>query len=136
LKDINLKKFVIAALASGIVMWLLAGLWHEIIMAEFYSSETHATHEGSGIIFIAYIILGLFMSYIFPLGYKGGKTITEGLRFGILMGLLWVFPHELALAGAHGESLAYVFKNAAWHAVEQGLGGIVIALIYKKKQDT
>ena len=111
-------------------MWLLAGLWHQLIMAKFYTAETDATHEGSGIIFLAYIILGLLMAYIYPLGFKGGKPSLEGLRFGVLIGLLWVFPHELAMVGAHGESISYVLKNAAWHLVEQGVGGIVIGLIY------
>jgi len=127
-----LKKLAIATASGALSMWLLAGLWHEVIMASFYQNETHATHEDSLIIFLAYLILGLIMAYIYPLGYKGGRPFVEGLRFGIIMGLLWVFPHELAMAGAHGDSLLYVFKNAAWHIVEQGAGGIVIALIYKK----
>ena len=104
-------------------------------MAAFYKAETHATHEGTGIIFLAYLILGLLMAYIYPLGYKEGKPVMEGLRFGIIIGILWVFPHELAMAGAHGESLSYVFKNAAWHMLEQGAGGIVIAQIYKKAKE-
>ncbi|MCP4132684.1 MAG: hypothetical protein GY754_17090 [bacterium] len=53
--------------------------------------------------------------------------------FGIIIGILWVFPHELVMAGAHhGKSIAYVFKNAAWHMVEQGLGGIITGLIFGK----
>jgi len=132
MKSIDIKKLTLATFAAGISMWLLAGLWHQVIMASFYVSETAATHEGTGIIFTAYIILGLLMSYIYPMGFKGGKPVWEGLRFGIIMGLLWVFPHELAMAGAHGESLSYVFKNAAWHMAEQAFGGIIIALIYRK----
>ena len=58
--------------------------------------------------------------------------MISGLVFGALIGILWVFPHELAMVGAHGEPLAYVFKNAAWHAVEQGLGGIVVGLSYRR----
>jgi len=135
MKTISFKKLSLATLGGTISMWLLAGLWHEVIMASFYNTETHATHEGTWIIFLAYLILGLLMAYIFPLGYKGGKPLPEGLRFGIIMGLIWVFPHELAMAGAHGESLSYVFKNAAWHVLEQGAGGIVIALVYKKVKE-
>jgi len=48
------------------------------------------------------------------------KPVIEGLKFGALIGLLWVFPHDLAMAGAHGDSLSYVFKNAILHIVEQG----------------
>lgn len=128
----NIKKFILATLAGSVAMWLLAGLWHELIMANFYSSETHATHEGTVIIFLAYLVLGVLMAYVYPLGYKGGRPALEGLRFGIVIGLVWVFPHGLAMAGAHGDSLLYVFKNAAWHIIEQGVGGIIIALVYAR----
>jgi hypothetical protein len=62
------------------------------------------------------------------------RPAVEGLRFGVLIGLLWVFPHELAMAGAHGDSISYVLKNAAWHVVAQGVGGIFIGLLYGKVQ--
>lgn len=130
----NVKKLALATLAGGAAMWLLAGLWHKLIMAQFYAHETEATHEGTGIILVAYLVLGVLMAYMYPLGYKGGRPAVEGLRFGIVIGLLWVFPHELAMAGAHGESILYVLKNAAWHVVEQGVGGIVVGLIYGRGQ--
>jgi hypothetical protein len=129
-KTIKGKRFVLAALAGGVTMWLLAGLWHELIMAKFYARETQATHEGTGIIFVAYMVLSTLMVYLYSRLSRGGRPAVEGLRFGIVIGLLWVFPHELAMAGAHGDSISYVLKNAAWHMVEQGAGGIIIGLVY------
>ncbi len=126
----DFKKLLMATFSSAIGMWLLAGLWHKIIMVQFYIAETDATHAGVGIILTAYVILGLLMAFIYPLGYKGKKPLIEGLKFGVLMGLLWVFPHELAMAGAHDTSILYVVKNAIWHMIEQGFGGIIIGLIY------
>lgn len=111
-------------------MWLLAGLWHEMFMAKFYSNNAHGPHEGLGIIFVAYMVLGVLMAYLYPSRYKGGRPAIEGFKFGVLIGILWVFPHELTMAGAHGGSIAYVFKNVAWHMIEQGLGGVVIGFIY------
>ena len=128
----NYKKLIIVTVVTGFSMWVISGLWHNLILANFYASETEASHEGIGILLIAYLILALIMSYIYPLGYKGGRPIVEGLRFGTLIGLLWVFPHELAMVGAHGDSILYVFKNAVWHMVEQGIGGIIIGLIYQR----
>lgn len=128
----DIKKLALATLAGGVLMWVLAGVWHEILAAAYYTSETEAKHEGVGIIFLAYLVLGLLMAYLYPLVDRGGTTAVEGLRFGIVMGLLWVFPHGLVMAGAHGESISYVFKNAAWHVFEQGVGGIVIAYVYAK----
>jgi len=124
----TIKQYVIAILASGFAMWALAGLWHKLLAVAFYSRETHASHEGVGIILVAYLVLALIMAYLFPIDKMGETPILTGMIFGAVIGLLWVFPHELAMAGAHGKSLAYVFKNAAWHLVEQGIGGIVMAL--------
>ena len=72
------------------------------------------------------------MSYLFSLTYSGGQPVIEGLKLGVLIGILWVFPHELAMAGAHGKSISYVFINGAWHVIEQGFGGIIIGFIYTK----
>lgn len=129
---LNTKQLIIATLASGFVMWALAGLWHKIVAVAFYTQETHASHEGVGIILTAYLILALLMAYLFPVSKLGTQPIATGLVFGSIIGLLWVFPHELAMAGAHGKPLGYVFKNAGWHIVEQGIGGLVIALVVTK----
>ena len=128
----NFIKLILATFVSGFGMWIVAGIWHNLIMANLYKN-VHATHEGLGILLVAYFILALLMAYIYPLGYKGKKPWIEGLRFGIIIGLLWVFPHGLAMAGAHGDSIIYVFKNSLWHMVEQGIGGIIIALVYGKQ---
>ena len=125
----NFKKLALATIIGGLGMWVIAGVYHNLIMANLYE-EVNAKHEGLGILLAAYFILALIMAYVYPLGYKGKSPAMEGLRFGIIIGLLWVFPHSLAMAGAHGESIIYVFKNSLWHLVEQGLGGLIIGLIY------
>ena len=110
-------------------MWGVAGVWHKLVMANFYSLATHASHEGTGIIFLAYLVLALFMVGLYAYGAPRRRPVLEGLLLGVVIGLLWVLPHGLAMAGAHDEPLPYVFKNAAWHGIEQGAGGIIIGLI-------
>jgi len=127
----NIKKFTLSILLCGIGMWIVAGLWHNLIMANLYK-DVHATHDGIGLLLVAYFVLAGFMAYLYPFIYKGKKTVIDGLKFGMLIGLLWVFPHDLAMAGAHDTSLIYVIKNGVWHMVEQGIGGIILALIYGK----
>ncbi|MDX2470337.1 MAG: hypothetical protein QNL04_07155 [SAR324 cluster bacterium] len=127
-----MKSFLSATLTSAIAMWLLAGLWHGVIQPQFYEVAAKTEHEGTGIIALAYLILGLLMAYLYPRFTYSGGFVKKGLIFGGLIGVLWVFPHGLAMAGAHGEPLVYVFKNSLWHLVEQAFGGLVIAWIYKK----
>jgi len=126
----NIKTFLVTSIAASFSMFIFAGLWHELAMAAFYESETHATHGGTGIIFLAYLVLGILMTYFYYLVFKEKQPWKSNLKFGILVGLLWVFPHELAMAGAHDTSILYVIENAIWHMVEQGIGGITLGVVF------
>lgn len=125
-----LSKIILATFVSGLGMWIIAGLYHTIVAVAFYKAETEAEHEGIGLILLAYLILGLLMSYGHSLIFTGKSTLLQSTIYGGIVGILWVFPHELAMAGAHGESLAYVFKNGLWHMIEQGFGGLMIGVIF------
>jgi hypothetical protein len=85
-------------------------------------------------IIIAYAILALLMTYIYPQGYKGGVPLKEGMRFGATMGLLWVLPMSVVMYAVMGTSGTLIIVDSLWHVVEQGVGGIVIAYIYGSKK--
>ena len=127
------SKLVLSAIGAGLVMWVVAGLWHNLILPGLYSHR-HAAHDGIGMLLLAYLLLGGFMAGIYgrlrPLRVN---FLWNGVIWGAMIGVLWVLPHGLAMVGAHGESWLYVLKNTAWHAVEQGIGGITIALILRNK---
>lgn len=123
--------FIIAAgVISGLGMWIIAGLWHNLILPSV-NENIHPHHEGIVIMLMAYLILGLLMSYVYSLLNREPSRLFNGLRLGIIAGILWVFPHGLAMAGVHNTSIAYEIQNAIWHIVEQGIGGIIIAFVHK-----
>jgi len=82
--------------------------------------------------FVAYLILAFLMSVIYSWTRKSAMPVVDGLKVGVLIGILWVFPHGLAMAGAHGTSVLYEVKNALWHIAEQGIGGVIIAFVFGK----
>ena len=124
--------YIWATIVSAIAMFLIAGLAHEVIFEKFFADNTDAKHEGTGIIFLAYLILAIMMVYLFQNTRNGIQAGIPAFVFGAIIGLLWVFPHGLAMAGAHGESIGYEFINGSWHVVEQGLGGWVIGLVHRR----
>ena len=130
----NIGKFLGAAIGGAIVMWLLGGAWHMWIMGGYYADNSVAealAEPRMQFIILGYVILALLMSYIYPKGYSGGGFVSEGLRFGALMGLVWVLPHAVILHGVeYGATGKLILVDAVWHLVEQGIGGIVMALIY------
>lgn len=129
-KNTQWKKLLLSTLAGGIGMWIIGGLWHNLILPSVNDSiEVH--HDGLGLTLIAYFILAFLMAYIYFLIYNGNFTVINGLKLGVLIGILWVFPHGLAMAGTHDTSIIYEFKNTFYHMFEQGIGGIVISLVFK-----
>ena len=119
---------LLAVVATGLAMWIVAGIWHNLIMANLYES-VHATHDGLGLLLVAYFLLAALMVYLYPFYAARKHSVLRGFVFGAIIGLLWVFPHGLAMAGAHDTSVVYVLKNSLWHMVEQGIGGVVVGLV-------
>jgi len=129
----NVKKWFLAGLVGFVVMFILSGLWYMLIMDAFYREQVGALmREQYNFIFIVlgYLVMAFLMSYIYPIGYKGGSPAKEGLRFGVLIGLLVWLSSNLILYGAHNMTLSATLVDSGWHIVEEGIGGIVIALVY------
>jgi hypothetical protein len=133
----NTKKFLWASLAGTLVMFLLGGLWHALLLKDFYAAQFGATARSEPAVFfsfLGYLSLAILMSLVFPAANKGGSALKEGSRFGTLMGLLSHLPFSLVFyANTTTYTLSHVLLDGAWHIVEQGMGGIVIALIYSRK---
>jgi hypothetical protein len=121
-----------AAFAGALSMWIIAGVWHEVAAAWLYADRIDGQHQGIGIILAAYGLLALLMTFFLRHTRLSAHPLLNGLIIGAVIGVLWVFPRELSLAAAHGEPLGYAFVNALWHMVEQGLGGVIIALVMSR----
>ncbi len=131
MKTKTLRLFI-ATIAAGLGMWIIAGLWHNLVLPGI-NENVEAHHQGIGMMLIAYLILAFLMTYLYSLMNLSRKPWLEGLRIGVVVGILWVFPHGLVMAGAHDTSILYEVKNTFWHMFEQGIGGIIIAVIYGKR---
>lgn len=66
----RIKNLTLLTLGGGVTMWLLAGLWHKVIMVQFYIDKTDATREGTGIILLAYFILAALMAWLYPVSTR------------------------------------------------------------------
>ena len=118
-------------------MFLLAGLWHMALMSDLYASDLNRAEPILGLIAVSYFILALLMAYMYPKGIEGTNKITNGIKFGMVIGLIWVLPHALILhAVSEGGALNVILIDVGWHLVEQSGGGVVIALIYGIPQAT
>lgn len=129
----NGKKWFLAGLLGFVVIFILSSLWYMVIMAGFYktqNAEIMREQFNFPFIVLGYLVLAFLMSYIYPIGYKGGPPVKEGLRFGVLVGLLVYLTTNLTLYGVWNFTLAGALVDAGYHVVEEVVGGIVIALVY------
>ena len=68
----NAKKIILAWLAAFVVTFALAGLWHQVLLVDFYKVNTEAlAREEINILFVVLgqLILTFLMAFIYPIGY-------------------------------------------------------------------
>lgn len=118
-------KMITSAFLSGFVMWVVGGLYHNLMLPAI-DKQMHPHHEGLGITLMAYILLGLLMSYFYMNAKDHKDSFVKGIKTGTIIGVLWVFPHGLTMAAVHESSISYEITNTIYHIVEQGIGGIII----------
>lgn len=132
-----IKKSILSLFASsvfaGFVMWVVGGLYHNLIMPSV-NENMHPHHEGLGITLIAYILLGLLMSYFYQNSKESKNSYKKGLKIGMIIGVLWVFPHGLTMAAVHESSISYQITNTLYHIVEQGIGGIIVFATFRYRE--
>lgn len=127
----DLLRLIVSSFLTGLVMWIVGGLYHNLIMPAI-NDTIHPHHEGLAITLIAYILLGLMMSYFYQNSKEAGNSLIKGLKTGVLIGVLWVFPHGLTMAAVHESSYLYEITNTLYHVVEQGIGGVIVYLTFRK----
>ena len=59
-----------------------------------------------------------------------GTPAAEGLKFGILMGLLMAVPTGLIFYGVNTIPLSGTMVDTIYQVVEKSIGGIVIGLVF------
>lgn len=69
---------------------------------------------------------------MYPMMNKGASAIKDGLCFGILVGLLIRVPSIVLHLGYGTGDLNFLFVDGIWHCIEEGIGGIAIAMMYAR----
>ena len=123
---------LLASFAFGfLVMWLVPALFEEghKYPAVFRPKEEMMTVMPIGL--VATFISILVVAIIFAMIRQGGSGITEGARFGVLIGIFVVCAFVLHNYVNLNIGLKLALGQAAAYFVQWTIIGIVIGLIYK-----
>ena len=85
------------------------------------------------ILFGGVLLAMIAASFIYAKGYEGGSGIAEGLRFGVLIGLVEVGYAAIIMFAIANIDRGMAMRLAAANFGEWVLAGVVIGLIYKKR---
>lgn len=132
----NSKKYLIASVSGFAAMFILGYVGHEYILTLFSDGmdpmESIMKSEPNILgIAVAYIVLTLLMAYMYPKGTEGTSVLGNGMKFGILIGLVFQLPMAIIFFSVmEGVTISMIFTESIWHMIEQGIGGIAIAYGY------
>jgi len=133
----NYARLALAAVVAWIVSIGLAFLVHGVLMADLYAalpSLFRPVVEMNLDAALGGALLGFFVfAYMYAKGYEGTSGLQEGLRFGVLVGLVLigfsVIPSYVMMP-VSGRLAAGWAVDAV---VEMAIYGIIVGLIYRPR---
>ena len=132
----NYGRLALAAVAA----WLVDAVYGFVVYGNVLSSEFgrypgiyRPSSDTSHMPFLfAGILLAMFVaSYMYAKGYEGGSGVQEGMRFGVLIGLLSVGYVGLVNYAVMNLGRRLAASMAIAGLVEWTVAGIVIGAVYK-----
>jgi hypothetical protein len=133
----NFPRVAIAAVAAWVVYMGVSFLVHAVLLKDVYlqhAARMRPESEANVILPLGFVfaLVGFFgFSYAYAKGYEGGSGIQEGLRFGVIVGIL------LVCFGTIWDYMVWPVSGrlaVSWmidYVVEFALYGMIVGLIYK-----
>jgi hypothetical protein len=131
----NFRRVAAAAAVGWLVYMGLSPLVNSVLLADLYAQHANlfrpAGQMNLAVGFTASLVGFFVFAYAYAKGYEGGNRAMEGLRFGVLVGLLLgcfaVIWNYVVLPISGPLAVAWVVDTI----IEMGIYGVVVGLIYK-----
>lgn len=133
----NFPRVALAAIVAWVVYVALSFLAHGVLLSDLYlqhEAVMRPPDQQTAILPVgfAFALVGFFVfSYAYAKGYEGSNGLQEGLRFGVIVGILLC-------------SFAIVFEYVAWpvsptlflawlidYIVEFAIYGMIVGVVYR-----
>ena len=131
------RKFFLAVIAYIVVTFAVAASWHLVFFKDLYDQLGIFTRKEPLIpLGITSIVMqGLVLSYLYPIFFRGGSPLAQGLKFGLLIGVLMASIAVFAEAGKQNVSslTTWLTFESGYYLLLFGCVGMIIGMIYGKK---
>ena len=129
----NFQRIAMAAVAAWIVDMVYGFIVFGNLMAGMFADPAlHPEAEMNLALGFASSFIGFFVfSYIYAKGYEGGQGLMEGIRFGMLIALLFLFFSMIWNHVLFRVSEAFTVYTSIAGVVEFLLAGLVVGAVYR-----
>lgn len=134
-----MKKPLLTAFVASLVMFTLSGLYTGVIARGFIASHVDQAllrlPPNLAMTYLGYLFLAFVMSFTYTHFVKSvSRPAITGLKFGFFSAVFWLMPYSVVLFSVYNFPYSALPLDFGWALVEQGLGGLVIGVIYGKRQ--
>jgi hypothetical protein len=133
----NVPRLALAAIAAWIVSIVLGGVVNSFLLAGIYAEHAQVFRAAGDMnlpLGFTWSLIGFFVFvFTYAKGYEGGNGLVEGMRFGVLAGLLLIcfgVIWEYVVFPVSGKLVVFWVLDTL---IEFAIFGMVVGFVYKPK---
>jgi len=130
----NNKRYVLASLMVFVFIFVFEWFFHGVLLHDLYTQTQNLWRAKEDVImpamFLGQLTFPFIFTFIFIKGYEN-KGIGEGIRYGILIGLLFI-PSNLIYYAVMPLPFVLVGLWILGGLIEMILAGAIVSIIYRK----
>lgn len=130
-----------AAIAAFVVIFNLGYVFHELLLHGWFQGQLRGVARSEYIVplvALAFAVYVLMLSYLYPMfrrAHPSWSAARAGIVFGLLMGFLWDgLQGGLIEYATMRVTFASFAVDSAYHTLEGGLAGAIIAWVYRRAE--
>lgn len=133
------KRWVLAAVVVAVVITVLEAIFHGSVLSNEYAATAALWRPQDAMTkmmpygWFTTLIISFILVYIYHRGYEGqGSKLSEGLRFGFIMGVFTALPMAVWTYIMLPVTLTIALGWFAIGMIDLVIAGIIIAMLYKR----
>ena len=128
-----MKRLLLTAVAVYVTGFVLAFLWHDILLADDYKAIASMLRPEAemkmGYMIVGYAFWALGIAWLYGKGVETKPWLAQGLRFGLALACVWAVPWDLANYATLPIPFALAMKGLAGDVINALCCGLVAAAI-------